>query len=557
MMLKIFLPEKIGTFRIIPQKIVGLSLSSTHATGVLVRITQNKRVIKKTAYAALEDGSEADYQKRAAQSLQKVIQTLGNHDQVYAALPLSLVTIKELSIPFLDRHKIRMVIDYEVESMLPFPLDDALIDFIITSQDKQEGRSEVLAVAVRKTDAQEILDLYNHAGIQPTILTVDLIALYGLYLQIPDYVEPTKGSALIDLRARSTRIAFIQEGRLRLIRNIPKGIDTLAEQVSADTTIPIDQVLSILYKTGMRKTNEQEIDVSIEKHALNLFNDIAFTLNSFSLKLNFFSGITKLIYTGPGAHLEDMMEFSSRTLQIPSEIFNAEKAFKSKRIKNMLKRSEYKPNDYLFALAIALPDTSQEEFNLRTKELSLVPKKRIVAQVVTALCLSSLLLAGFGIYHFTEYRRVKTYADRLEQRQILRLKELFPKNHKALKTTSLRKLLREGEKLIGEKEDMWAPFAQQRLRPLIILQEMTRLIDKQRFDVKIDQITIASDEQGVGNAEVTGFFRSKTGFDHFHHFGVFEKSFSESKTLVLVEEIDPTLADEKAVKFTAKLKQKE
>ena len=92
---------------------------------------------------------------------------------------------------------------------------------------------------------------------------------------------------------------------------------------------------------------------------------------------------------------------------------------------------------------------------------------------------------------------------------------------KSLKKTVLRNILKDAETVVDGKEEMWAPFAQQRLRPLSILQELTRMIDKKRYNVSIDELTIATDEDGLAQIEINGFFQSKTGIDHFKHFEIF------------------------------------
>ena len=134
---------------------------------------------------------------------------------------------------------------------------------------------------------------------------------------------------------------------------------------------------------------------------------------------------------------------------------------------------------------------------------------------------------------------------------------MLPDDPGLKKKTTLKALLKEAKRIIDEKEEMWAPFSQQRLRPHAILLELTRIIDKRLFDVTVQEVIINTDEEGVARVEVTGVFQSKTGIEHFKHFSVLEKSFEESRTLTLTEEIDPTLADDKGVKFTARLKLKE
>ena len=127
-----------------------------------------------------------------------------------------------------------MIIEYEVEEQLPFSINEAIIDFIVTSQ-SNDGMSQVLVAAIRDKDLQEILDIYNKAGIAPTNICVDLFSIYNTYQLIPSYKSIADGTSIVDVGNYSTRITFIQNGALRLVRNIPKGLATIAEAIAEES----------------------------------------------------------------------------------------------------------------------------------------------------------------------------------------------------------------------------------------------------------------------------------------------------------------------------------
>ena len=53
-----------------------------------------------------------------------------------------------------------MVVNFEVEPLLPFATDDAVIDFIITKQNVAEKSSELLVTAVQKQYITQHLQLF-------------------------------------------------------------------------------------------------------------------------------------------------------------------------------------------------------------------------------------------------------------------------------------------------------------------------------------------------------------------------------------------------------------
>ena len=212
---------------------------------------------------------------------------------------------------------------------------------------------------------------------------------------------------------------------------------------------------------------------------------------------------------------------------------------------------------YLFSLASAILPEQQAHFNLRRKALALVRKDLMQKQLITAVVLFIIVFGSLATYGYIQLSRLSTALITLEQTEVNRLKKIFPADSKARKKNKLNLLVKDAQKLIGDKNEMWAPFSQQRLRPLSLLQELTRIIDKHLFDVTVQEVAITTDENGIPLVEITGIFRSKTGVEHFRHFSVLEKNFDESKTLALTEEIDPSpLADDAGIQFTAKLKQK-
>jgi type IV pilus assembly protein PilM len=557
MILKIFLPEKIKDSQLLSSRIIGFSLQDSSISVAQTYVTRSKSVVENVFVEKLVAQPEETVDQAFIKKLKDISKKLPHYDEIRITIPASLVVIKEVTVPFLDAERIRMVLNYEIEAMLPFPLEQAVIDFIIISQSKEEKKSSVLAVAARIQDLEKTLELYQKADLQPTCIVVDILALYGLYQQIPTYTSIAQSSAIIDIGSRATKIAFLDKGTLRFVRNLNKGSKNIAEKISAQTKNSLEQVETMMTQQGIQKNGSGDYNKIVQEELLSLFNEIQFTLNSFSLRLDGENNaITQLLLIESGIKINNLTTFAHNSLQIECNPFDIGKIVTNKRIKNkaLPKMPAWEPA--LPALGSALLSKSQSEFNLRRKTLTLIPLSLIKKQWITATALIICLLSFIGI---TGYLQIKTLAStvaQLEKREIEKLKNLFPRDSKALKgPLTLKKIIKDAEVFVNDKQEMWAPFSQQRLRPLEILQELTRLIDKQRFDVSIDELSITT-EEGSQRILLSGFFKSKTGF-HFQEFGLFQKVFQDSKTLVLAEEMDPTLADDRGVKFTAQFKQKE
>jgi len=551
---EIFLPEKIGNKRLYSEKILGFTIQENIITCAKIFAKPSKTIIEQIISKEIpEEQSSEDFTHFASKAIKEIIKELGKYDKIRISIPSSLVIFKELEVPFKDPDKIRMILDYEIESMLPFSMEESIIDFIITKQELKETKSIILAAAVRKEDLSSILDIYTNAGIKPNNITIDLFAIYSLYQQIPEYQEIKNASALVDLGLGSTRVSVLLDGQLRLTRVLPRGLLTIAKIISDELNRPLKEIETKLLNYGLAITHDEQYDKSLKKHVINFFNDIQFTLNSFSLKLNFYQGISKILFTGRCSQIKDLAKLGNNILQIPCDIFDFEKIFVNKLFKNKLKTIPYDSNLYLAALGTALPSDQQDQFDLRRKIFAIQEDNITRKQIISALIIIFAIFTTISITGYIQINTLTQNFNRIEQRQTEKLRLIFPVPAKIPKNISLRNLMQRAKNLIQDKVQMWEPFKKEKLHPLEILQELTNIIDKRRFDVTIEEVII-SQEDGIPKAEVEGYFRSKTGSNHFKYFEELEKRFVDSRFFTLEEEIDPKGVEDKGVKFIAKLR---
>ena len=554
MIKQIFLPEKIGHRRILSEHIIGLGVHDDAITLAYVYASSSKAIVERLLIQPIEEGSEDTRVARSAQAIKKIMSHIKKYDQLRVSIPASLVLFKELEVPFLDKEKIRMILDYEIESMLPFSLNEAIIDFIITKQNKAQGTSQILVAVIRNHDLQSVLDIYTQAGLEPDTISIDLFSLYGLYLQIPEYRNIPHASALIDLESHTTRIAFLKDGELRLTRYIPRGLASVFRAISEETGMPIDQVTQKLSTQSIGSLPDDAFGKSVQKHVINFLNDIQFTLNSFSLKLNYYDGVGKIIFVGQTNIIKDFIPYCNDTLQISCEAFDCKKIFENKKIKNKVKDFINHWSLYSEALGTALPPEEHATFNLRRKSFELLQHGLIIKQLITACSIALILVGSVAISGYVQISRLQAHAKRIETTEITKLKKsgIFPRD-KFPKKPTLANVVREAEKQVKDNIEMWEPFAQTHVGMLEILAELTRIINKKQYNTTIISVDIKNAKE-AGNMliEVDGYFKSKTGEDNFIYFEELATRFKESPLFKLLDSA-PTPAEEKGVKFSIRL----
>lgn len=510
MIKSIFLPETTKTRRLISKRILGLTLQEDTFYAAQVYATSKKTFIEKVTQGP-----------NTNEGIQRLIAT-SKFDRINIAIPSSIVTFKELTLPFLDIDKIRMVIEYEVEAMLPFAIHEAIIDFIITDQDVKNKKSQILVAAIREQDLTPIFDTYRNAGIDSDIITIDLISLYSLYLQIPSYKQLPRQSALINIEQRNTSIAFLTEGQLRLIRTLPKGIQHLKE----------------------------------ETQITDFLNEIQFTLNSFALKLSNSKEINKVFFTGQSDLIPNLLETCNKQLQLTCEFFACEKLFKTGLFKNNVRKLVTKWGHYAVALGTAIPYQPFDEFNLRKKTFEQLYTPLAGKQIIAGLILAIIIFITVGLRGFWEISDLHSTSQKKEAESIVKLTRFFPPTSPLRKKKNYKILLKEAETTIARKKESWAPFIHENLQPLEILQDLTITMEQQLFNITIEKVSLERDNQGMPLVEITGLFKSKPGA-HFKDFGTFVKNFEQASKMFVLKDRPEEELTEDGVKFTFKLKSKE
>jgi general secretion pathway protein L len=155
-----------------PQRILALDIAADELKAALVETTfRDYRVVgfyREPVVAA--DGSMAEQVRGFLQRHQL------EADTVLSALPGDLVSLRTFFLPFRDRKRLDQTVPFELETQVPFGLDDVVIDYQVLHRDA--SGSNVLAALVQRRDLEEHLALLSGAGLDPKV--VDLAPLATL-----------------------------------------------------------------------------------------------------------------------------------------------------------------------------------------------------------------------------------------------------------------------------------------------------------------------------------------------------------------------------------------
>lgn len=180
-------------------------------------------------YAKPEDLEPA----RRIQSLRGFLWQHGLYatDRLVTAIPCQDLFVRTLSFPFKDSAKLSQVVPFEVENLVPMPLEDLAVGSLVLPPGltpegiPRNGKSsEVLVTAAPKDKVAEHLRFLAAAEIEPSAINVDAMALFS----VTQYLRGEGGQvpqdlAIIDVGATKTTICLVHEGRPVVLRTILWG----------------------------------------------------------------------------------------------------------------------------------------------------------------------------------------------------------------------------------------------------------------------------------------------------------------------------------------------
>ena len=183
-------------------------------------------------------------------------------DRLVTAIPCQDLFVRTLSFPFKDSMKLAQVVPFEVENLVPMPIEDLAIGSVILPPGhtpdgvlRQSKGSEVLITAAPKDKVAEHLRFLAAADIEPSAINVDAMALFS----VTEYLREEGGQvphdlAIIDVGASKTTLCLVHEGRPVVLRTILWGGNHLthalavrhacsfAEAERRKRTLPVQQV---------------------------------------------------------------------------------------------------------------------------------------------------------------------------------------------------------------------------------------------------------------------------------------------------------------------------
>ena len=307
----------IGVF--MARKIVGLDIGS-HSIKVVVARERLGRIDLQQFYERpVSNGS-----------LQEIIRGIFQEgkihpDIVVSSVPGNRVSVHYLKIPFSDEAKIVKVIPYEVEGVIPFPLEDMVIDQFILSKGNGAGPehgSSVCVALIKKETLKDHIDSLKGAYIDPKVIELESLALYHTYTE---WYKTEDTVALLDIGASRSNLCIVSKGKPGYVRTFNRGGNGITSTIQDNLGIGFEEAEEkkistgiILYETTGEEENDKETVSSVIKKGLDPFiTELKQSLHAYEIQYN--EPVTKLYIAGGSSRLINIDKFLGNELDLEVE----------------------------------------------------------------------------------------------------------------------------------------------------------------------------------------------------------------------------------------------
>jgi type IV pilus assembly protein PilM len=230
------------------------------------------------------------------------------------------VYIKTINVPTMSEVQLEESIKWEAEQQIPFDIEDVNLDFQILDEQVSPDQMPVLLVAAKKDMINDYTAVIEEAGLQPTIVDVDVFAIenaFNLNFESPE----EEVIALVNIGASVMNINILKRGTSAFTRDISIGGRQITEEIQKRLKMTYEEAESLKVKERDAGAQNPEVEKIIQGTAEQLATEVRRSLEFFAASS---SGgeIKKIFLSGGCAKIQMLPGLIEERISMPVEVFN-------------------------------------------------------------------------------------------------------------------------------------------------------------------------------------------------------------------------------------------
>ena len=209
---------------------IGLDIGSSAVRAAQVRQGRHGSELERIGTVILPDGSVRNGEIvqpgvviDAIKHLWKSAKLKGR--KVSVGLANQQVVVRRLDLPWMSESELRASLPFQVDGMIPIPVDEAVLDFCYLGEREGENGEHlvrILVIAALRTMVDEILAVVRQAKLAPVGIDLDAFAALRA-MTPPDLLADDTAELLVDVGSTVTDLVVHQNGSPHFVRTVLFG----------------------------------------------------------------------------------------------------------------------------------------------------------------------------------------------------------------------------------------------------------------------------------------------------------------------------------------------
>ena len=233
-------------------KIGAVEIADDAVRVVVVKTGGRLPKVLETVEVPIPAGNAGDLHAARVAAAREAVSKLESPPPMYVlSISAKWSTIRLLRVPFRGRRKVASAAPFELEPYLAIPIEELVVDFLITRA--VGNQSEVLAIAVQRHALEEQCDILEEAGIPVDGAMLDAVAMTALWHTVRS--ENTGAHAVLHLREKESVLAVVEGKKLTYLQRL----DSSARALRSNPTAVARELSNILRARAAESASESPV----------------------------------------------------------------------------------------------------------------------------------------------------------------------------------------------------------------------------------------------------------------------------------------------------------
>lgn len=303
-----------------PQRLAAIDFSERGARIISASVSLRKVELTSALTVNREPDEEtwSDFLRRVHDALPE------RTDSVAVGIDSKRMSARVLDFPFSDLRKVDAAVEFELDGMVPYGIDDVAITWDVT--DKSSKNTRVVASVIPKELLEQRLDECESAGLRVRVFSGPANSLGEVLFTIhPELRNEKKPIGVLAAGATESHFVVLKEGQVVFVRTLRNGGEQVDYAISSSLHLPLEDARISKEKKGVvflpgdaMDADAQRMSTAVSKGLRPLLTSLAITLRALPADIH----PEELYLTGGLSQLQGVFPFLQNSVGIPVKKFD-------------------------------------------------------------------------------------------------------------------------------------------------------------------------------------------------------------------------------------------